>query len=224
MNEGVVLYKAGLYQQALKSFLSSDLKEEDYSLFSYHLGMCYVRLQKYEEALLYLEQTVGSNLDIARMYQCRMLLGFSYAQTKQTRLSALEFKKLIEDGYESAKVYAALGHVLSLEKKHDESINYLEQALKLDPGNTNALNSMGYVLAETGNRLNLAFLYCSKAVRSVPNNPAYLDSLGWVLFKLGKQAESVGVLNKAFKIAPQAETIKNHLWTAKGQIDLVKKE
>lgn len=214
MQEGIRLYREGKYQEALESFLRADLEQSDYPLFSYNLGLCYARLRKYEEALLYLEQVVTSDLDFTQVYQSRMLLGFIYSETMRLRLAAFEFRKLLEDGFESAKIYAALAHVLFLERHIEESISHAESALKLEPANPNALNSMGYILAESGNKLNLAFMYCSKAVKINPNNPTYLDSLGWVLHKQGRRKDAVGVLRKAVLLSPNSVTIRDHLQKA----------
>ena len=214
MQEGIQLYRQGKYQEALVSFLKAELTPGEYPDFSYNLGLCYTRLKKYDEALLYLEQVVTSDLGFAQVYQSRMLLGYIYAETQRLRLASFEFRKLLEDGYESAKVYAALAHVLFLDKKLDDSLDCLEKALKLDPDNMSALNSAGYVLAEREIRLNMAFLYCSRAVKAYPENPVYLDSLGWVLFKMGNKKGAVGVLRKAILLAPGQRLIKEHLQKA----------
>lgn len=211
MQAAVQLYNRGQYAEALQAFLGTDLEQEDYPEFSYYLGLCYTRLKKYEEALLYLEQVVTSDLGFAQVYQARMLVGFIYAETQRLKLASFEFRKLLDEGFESAKVHAALAHVLFLEKKIDESLACLDRALKMDPGNASALNSMGYVLAESGTKLNMAFMYCSKAVKQQPENPAYLDSLAWVLHKMGRNKEAAGMLRKALILAPGQPVIKDHL-------------
>jgi tetratricopeptide (TPR) repeat protein len=211
MKAAVQLYQKGQYAEALEAFLGTELDQDDYPEFSYYLGLCYARLRKYEEALLYLEQVVTSDLGFAQVYQARMLVGFIYAETQRLRLASFEFKKLLDEGYESAKVHAALAHVLFLEKKVDESLACLEKALKLEPANASALNSMGYVLAESGTKLNVAYLYCAKAVKLRPDHPAYLDSLGWVLHKMGRHKESADFLRKALILAPGQPVIKDHL-------------
>ena len=214
MKEGIQLYRQGRYQEALASFLKAELTPDEYPMFSYNLGLCYARLKKFDEALLYLEQVVTSDLGFAQVYQCRMLLGYIYAETQRLRLASFEFRKLLEDGFESAKVYAALAHVLYLDQKASDSLECLEKALKLDPNNISALNSAGYVMAETDMRLNMAFLYCSRVVKAHPDNPVYLDSLGWVLHKMGNKKGAVGVLRKALLLAPGQALIKEHLQKA----------
>ena len=49
-----------------------------------------------------------------------------------------------------------------------------------------ALNYLGYMLAERGERLDESVGYLKKAVAMEPENGSFLDSLGWAYFKAGK--------------------------------------
>jgi tetratricopeptide (TPR) repeat protein len=211
MREGIALYKAARYSEALEQFLKAEVTSKEHAIFSYYLGLTYSRLRRWDEALLYLEQVVTSDLGFGFTYQSRMILGYIYAETERLRMAAWEFQRILGDGYESAKVYSALAHVLYLEKNWDESLNKLERALKLEPENPNALNSMGFVLAESGTRLGQALLYCQRAVKLNPKNPAYWDSLGWVYYKLGRIKDSADILRKAVLMDPNRSGIKEHL-------------
>ena len=61
----------------------------------------------------------------------------------------------------------------------------LQKALDLDARNANALNSLGFILAEEKLDPARAVTLCRQAVDIAPRNPAYLDSLGWALFQQG---------------------------------------
>ena len=136
--------------------------------------------------MLYLEQVLTSDLGFLYIYQSRMLVGYIYSVTERYRLAEFEFNRLLEDGYESAKVYAALAYVLYQQEQAAPAIAHLEKALRIDPENANAMNSLGYILAESSENLELAFSYCSRAARKRPNNPAYLDSLALAYEKRGQ--------------------------------------
>ncbi|MDR3200918.1 MAG: tetratricopeptide repeat protein, partial [Spirochaetales bacterium] len=118
-DEGVRLFKNKRYEAALKEFLDIEAGVEEYPELSYYLGLCYTHLEKYDEALLYLEQVVASEAGLIHLYQSRMLLGLIYSMTKRHRLAEFEFRKLLEDGFESAKVYSALAYSLFSQKKAD---------------------------------------------------------------------------------------------------------
>ena len=211
--EGVRLYRNKRYEAALKEFLSIRSGSMAYPELSYYLGLCYTKLEKYDEALLYLEQVVSSESGLIHLYQSRMILGFIYAVTKRYRLSEFEFRKLLEEGFESAKVYSALAYVVYMQGKSEESIQLLERALEIEPENTNAMNSLGYILAEQNKRLGTALGLCERAVKKNSKNPAYLDSLGWVHFKLGNLKEARIYLRKALEFAPKNKEILQHLKT-----------
>lgn len=191
MNEAIRLYRQGKYQDALNRFLELHVEDSQQGELSYYLGLCYASLKQFDEALLYLEQVVSSDLGFLFVYQSRMLLGYIYSVTERYRLAEFEFHRLLEDGYESAKVYAALAYVLYQQRQAAPAIAHLEKALRIDPENANAMNSLGYILAESSENLELAFSYCQKAAKKKPNNPAYLDSLALAYEKRGQLQHAI---------------------------------
>jgi tetratricopeptide (TPR) repeat protein len=213
IEDGVRLLDQNRYEEALQTFLSVDLNPQEYPELSYYLGLSFTNLGRYDEAVLYLEQVVGSDDDFSHVYQGRMLLGYIYTITERPRLAEFEFSRLLEEGFESAKVHAALAHVQYAQGKTSASIVQLERALEVDPDNPTALNSIGYIMADNGIRLQAALSYCKKAVEASPENPAYLDSLGWAYFKLGNTAEARRYLKQAHDKAPENEEITEH-WDA----------
>lgn len=209
--DGVRLLRAARYEEALSSFLSMEVATDEYPELSYYLGLSYVHLERYDEAVLYLEQVVTSEMGFSHIYQARMILGYIYATTQRYRLGEFEFSRLLEDGYESAKVYAALAFVVYKQKKIAPSIVHLEKALLIDSENANVLNSLGYIMAENNIQLEKAILYCQRALRQKPRNPAYLDSLGWACFKAGRVDDARLYLRKALEMAPGNPEIAEHL-------------
>lgn len=60
----------------------------------------------------------------------------------------------------------------------------LRRMLEINPQDSNALNSLGYMLTERTDRFVEAEDLIDQALRLDPENPAIIDSKGWVLFKL----------------------------------------
>lgn len=79
-----------------------------------------------------------------------------------------------------------LGTVFDKQKKFAEAEASFRQVLARNPQNAIALNYLGYLLAERGERLDESVDYLTKALQIEPENPAYLDSLGWAYFKAEK--------------------------------------
>ena len=82
-----------------------------------------------------------------------------------------------------ANVYEGGGRLGDAEKE-------LRKLMAEDPLNADAMNSLGYMLAEHGLRLPEAVDLAQRAVKIEPGNPAYLDTLGWALFKQGRTEEA----------------------------------
>ena len=62
----------------------------------------------------------------------------------------------------------------------------IRRVLARDPQNAPALNYLGYMLAERGERLDESVIVVTQALQIEPENGSYLDSLGWAYFKAQK--------------------------------------
>lgn len=98
-----------------------------------------------------------------------------------------------------------------------EKINRIETAeqdlrriLKTDPKNPNALNALGYTLADRTTRYAEALTFIEQALALKPDDPFILDSLGWTHYRLGNHHEAVRHLRAAFDKRADAE-IAAHL-------------
>jgi len=211
LREGIRLYKAKDYEGALTFFLQyQPTGSENTSDLSYYIGLVYAKLASYESALAYLEQVVTQEKDVARIYQCRLILALIYSKTKRTRLAEFELSKLLESGYESVQVFSSMGYVSYEHNDVKKAIDYYRKALAIDKNNSNALNGLGYVLADSEKDLQKALVYCKRALEKEPNNPAYLDSLAWAYFKNGSIKEAKTFIKKARKALANNNIINKH--------------
>jgi len=92
----------------------------------------------------------------------------------------------------------------------DQAIGVLTSAIARDPLSAPALNSLGYTLADRGQRLPEAVTFIERALKVDPDNPSYLDSLGWALYKQGRGAEAEAPLRKAAQALPDQSVIQDH--------------
>ena len=86
----------------------------------------------------------------------------------------------------------------------------LRRILKNDPKNANALNALGYTLADRTTRYAEALALIEQALVLKPDDPFILDSLGWAHYRLGNHSEATRHLRAAFNQRPDAE-ITAHL-------------
>lgn len=212
LSEGKLLYKQKDYSKALAFFLGipTDANVDKIEV-AYYLGLCYSKLQQYDDALLFLEQVVTSGTQLERVVQCRFLLAVIYAISGRKRLADFELNKLLDSGYMTASVYAAIAYVAWEQNDTDKCLEYYEKSLEEDPENISSLNGLGYVLACEEKDLTKALSLCKEAVKVSPKSAACLDSLGWVYFKLGLYDDAMQYLEKAEKLAPENQDIAEHI-------------
>jgi len=106
--------------------------------------------------------------------------------------------------YEYASLLEKSGRVADAERA-------LRGLLARDPLDANALNSLGYMFAERGERLDEAVSLLQRALKVEPANPSYLDSLGWAYFKQGRLDLADQPLSEAAAKLPSNATIQDHL-------------
>lgn len=220
LRDGIELYRCGKYTDALTLFLSlpsSDANTGEHNAggfeLAYYIGLTYARLHNYDEAVLYLEQVVTASAPLERVNQCRFALAVIYTLTGKARLADLELNQLLDAGYQTAEVHAALAYVEWEHKHSEQTIEHYERALELNPNSPTALNGLGYVLACEGKDLTRALSLCKRAVDIRPNSPAFLDSLGWVYYKLGLLQEARSYIKRAKDKGERSTEIETHYKT-----------
>lgn len=215
ISQGILLYKAGKYAEALNFFQSLSSEYINDLDLTYFIGLCYMKLKHYEDALLYLEQIVTALSEDEqqqdRLLQCRLLLAVIYASTGRSRLAEFELRSLKETGYNPSAVYAAMAYIAWVQQDYNKCIELYEKVLEMEPENITALNGLGYVLACLNKDLTRALMLSKRALDISPNSSACLDTLGWVYFKLGLLEESENFLRKALEKDSSSEEIIEHL-------------
>jgi Flp pilus assembly protein TadD len=94
--------------------------------------------------------------------------------------------------------------------KPAEAESDLRDLLSNSPNNARAMNALGYMLTERGDRYEEARQLIVRALQISPNDPAVIDSMGWVEFKRGHAKDALPYLQKAFDLFPDPE-IAAHL-------------
>lgn len=218
MREGITQYLEGNFNGSLTYFLSlPDNCGADPIELAYYIGLCYTRLKRYDDALLYLEQVVTASGDDSpaatdeRVLQCRYLLAVIYCLSGRKKLSEFELNKLLETGFKPASVYASLAYMAWEQGDIEKSLSYYDQSLAADDENPTALNGLGYVLACESRDLTRALSCCRKALAIAPESAACLDSMGWIYYKMGFYSEARSFLMQAYKRDSGNPIIAEHL-------------
>jgi tetratricopeptide (TPR) repeat protein len=86
----------------------------------------------------------------------------------------------------------------------------LRQILVIEPKNADAMNYLGYMLAERGEKLDEAITLVNRALEIEPDNGAFLDSLGWAHFRKGELPEAEKYLAAAAEKLPRNSDVQDH--------------
>jgi tetratricopeptide (TPR) repeat protein len=89
----------------------------------------------------------------------------------------------------------------------------LRAVLEKSPDDANALNALGFTLADRSERLDEAAKYLQRALELKPEDPAILDSYGWLRYRLKDYPTAVEYLRRAYNLVKDPE-IGAHLGEA----------
>ena len=103
----------------------------------------------------------------------------------------------------------------------DEALADLRRIVEMHPNDADAMNALGYTLADRTDRYEEALALIEKAHAAKPEEAAIIDSLGWVQFRMKRYDEAIANLRRAYALQPDAEIaahLGEALWVA-GQKD-----
>jgi tetratricopeptide (TPR) repeat protein len=132
---------------------------------------------------------------------------------RHDQLIMVEAQLLSDRGIEDA-LFALLDNSLEADPKNIDllyframsgerfgSLDILERDLsaivKIDPNNADAMNALGYTLADKTERYEEALVLIERALVIKPDEAAYIDSLGWVQYRLKNFDEAIIQLRRA---------------------------
>ncbi|WP_313070940.1 tetratricopeptide repeat protein [Melaminivora sp.] len=148
-------------------------------------------------------------------------------QPEDERLKLQAEAQLLREAGEYREAYEIQGRAAALAPEDDDLIydqamlaekagqpreaeRLLRSIVERKPDHRHALNALGYMLADRGEKLAEARSLIARALEQAPGDPFITDSLGWVEFRLGNHARAEELLQSAFDTQPDAE-IAAHL-------------
>ncbi|MDR2842974.1 MAG: tetratricopeptide repeat protein [Spirochaetaceae bacterium] len=220
MEEAIRFFNMKRWDSAMIAFMevdSASFTEEERADLAYYLGLCYTKLERFNDALLYLEQVVTANVNPLRICQCRLTLAYIYMVTRRPKMAEFELDRLVKSGVKSVQIYTMLAFAAFSQNSVEKAISCYEAALEIDHSNLTAMNGLGFILVESGKDVQRGLELCKRVVDKKPQNPAYLDSLGWAYFKVGEMTEARQWLRRALDLAPRQKEISRHMKAVVGE-------
>jgi tetratricopeptide (TPR) repeat protein len=187
---------------------AADLASDTFRSTYFDLATAYEKLRQFDKAIAMLRQAhtlspTDPLVDI-RLARSQQDAGKGEDAIRTLQAAVARFPK--EPG-----IKLSLASTLEREKKYSEAEAIFRQMIGDDPKNADALNSLGYMLAERGQKLDEAIGFVQRALVIEPGNGAYLDSLGWAYYKQNRFDQAEAPLREAAAQLPTVSVIQDHL-------------
>ncbi|WP_167590437.1 tetratricopeptide repeat protein [Oceanidesulfovibrio indonesiensis] len=178
----------------------------------------YERAQRFRIHLLNESGDKQGALELAREMRDEMPEAVDF-RLMESRL--LESLGRLEEGIEVARQAAEkwprntevlfnLGSLLDTAGAKDEAIEAMERIIELDPDHADALNYIGYTLADQNRELERAFELVAKAVSLKPDNGYIVDSLAWVYYRMGNYEKAWELIQEAIGLTNEDPILWEH--------------
>ncbi|MBN2401396.1 MAG: tetratricopeptide repeat protein [Spirochaetes bacterium] len=211
LNSALKKISAKDYDSALERLSAAEALDKDNPEILYNLGICYCRKKLYNSAITYLKKVRGLPLTFVDVLTVIKMLSYSLIMANDYD----QAKKHIDDGLNISKDDTVLlnmrGYIFEKENNYAEALNTYKFIIDIDKNNSNAYNSIAYIISETDSDLDEALSHARNALKYNPENPAYLDTMGCIQMKRGQIDIAKRYLKKALEKVPDSKEIKDHI-------------
>lgn len=163
---------------------------------------------KQDEAIALLKEAVAAHGDEVSTH---LALSEAYAASGQFPSAVAVLQEAVRLFPGDLTVRFQLGSVLERQGRAAEAERAFRDVLSEDPLYAPALNYLGYMLADRGERLEEAISLIQRALKVEPHNGAYLDSLGWAYFQANRIDLAEAHLRKAAEQRVRDSAVQDHL-------------
>jgi tetratricopeptide (TPR) repeat protein len=111
-----------------------------------------------------------------------------YKEGTEQLLEAKEY--VIDDNTLLTQIYLQLGNAYNYLKEYEKSDKAFEDALKLDPDNTQVMNNYSYFLSNRKVNLDRAEKLSARSNELEKKNPQFMDTYSWILYQQNKLSEA----------------------------------
>jgi tetratricopeptide (TPR) repeat protein len=217
MSRSQVLARAGQHAEALAGIEQAiAARPQDARLVTTRAWIL-ERMGRGAEAVRSLEKAIaarekaGDADGAAELYDA---LGASLAKDGRSAEAVAVLRRALSARPRSETLLYALGQAQERAGEADAAVAQMRALLVLNPDHAEALNFVGYSLAEKGVRLEEAERLVQRALELRPDSGYFLDSMGWVYFQKGDLLRAVTTLEQADALSGPEPTILEHLGDA----------
>ena len=211
---GRIAQNQGDEKQAISYYLGVKTGEYAYDA-QLRIGILLAVLGKPDDGLAKLEALAEEQTSWALRVKAYLAQGEILRAEKRFEEGVEMYSRALQQNSDDTTLLYARGLMAEKVDRLDMTEADLLKVISKEPDNADALNALGYTLADRTSRYKEAQEYIKRAATLVPDDPAILDSLGWVSYRLGELDEALKWLAKAFEKLEDAEIAAHYgevLW------------
>ena len=167
----------------------------------------YIEQQQFNEALVILKSMLKS---APKSSDINYIAGLAYDGINNKDKAVEHFKKIDPASrfFENATIQ--ISYIYQEQGRTKEAVNYLKEAIKLKPENSEFNLYIGMLYEET-NELELAETALKKGIEIDKDNPKFFFRLGVVYDKWGKKQDSINMMKAVISMEPKNADALNFL-------------
>ncbi len=200
---------AALWLEAKQPAEALDAARGEDPRLAYLRGLALQQLRRWSEAAAAFGEVPASSGELYASARASLAFALSRAGKPAEAVKAVKRGLSAQPG--DPTLLYALGEAYDRAGQREAALAQMRAVLAVKADHAEALNFLGYALAERGERLDEAQAFVERALRVDPQNGYFLDSLGWVLFKRGEVSRALQALERAERLAGPEATILEHL-------------
>ena len=201
--------------EAADHFSKTILLSPEFESGYYFLALAQMDMDRGSQALATLDkarQKFAQSFDLEFYTGLALSRQKSFAEALQHYVAAEVIAQATDPQQLREGFYFQMGAACERKGDYPQAEKYFEKCLQLAPEFVEAMNYLGYMWAEHGEKLDKARELIEKALKAEPKNAAYLDSLAWVLFKQKQAQEALPYALKAAELTEKPDaTVYDHI-------------
>ncbi|MEX2260296.1 MAG: sulfatase-like hydrolase/transferase [Bryobacteraceae bacterium] len=207
MTLGLNRQKLGLHEQAAQSFREILAKDAANVTAHFYLANSYLELKRTDDAIRELEATLASASDQRRGWDqvaipAEEILARLRIEKKEYSRAKTHYSHLLSIDAGNYEAHYNLAWLAAMDKRLDEGVRHLLEAVKTKPNDAAARNALGGLYLRLGS-LEKAKSELDQAVRLDSKSPWAHYNLGLVLRQQGDTAGAARQFQRALDVAPQ---------------------
>jgi tetratricopeptide (TPR) repeat protein len=135
---------------------------------------------------------------------------YALARQKKTAGAVEVLKEALLRHPDDEDLLFSLGNIQDEAGKKEAALNAMEKILAVNPGNYQALNYVGYTLADRNTDLDRALALVTRALEQNPEADYIVDSLAWVQYRLGRFDEAWTSIRRCIDLGGNDAVIWEH--------------